>query len=205
MKKIFFCLFVFFTSSTNAAIITGDATGTDNFSTTDFWGISYGGGSGFINSVTLDLSPFTNGLFDFNGSTSFHNSFAPVIGALNGLQNSDITASFIGTLPTELTFDFALNSFQAGDSFRFSADTDNTGLSGNNLAGLLFSVTMEDGSLGNGVFSLTNIANQSASTVDISPSTVPVPAAIWLLGSGLIGFIGMRRKSSKLLTISASS
>jgi hypothetical protein len=31
--------------------------------------------------------------------------------------------------------------------------------------------------------------------VNINPSAVPVPAAIWLLGSALLGFAGLRRKS----------
>jgi len=34
-------------------------------------------------------------------------------------------------------------------------------------------------------------------------SAVPVPAAVWLLGSGLIGLIGMRKKTSKLPVLSA--
>ena len=34
-------------------------------------------------------------------------------------------------------------------------------------------------------------------------STVPVPAAIWLFGSGLIGLVGMRKKSSKVSPLSA--
>ena len=29
---------------------------------------------------------------------------------------------------------------------------------------------------------------------DIKPSAVPVPAAVWLLGSGLVGLVGIRRK-----------
>lgn len=31
-----------------------------------------------------------------------------------------------------------------------------------------------------------------------APSAVPTPAVVWLLGSGLIGLVGMRRKSSKV-------
>ena len=33
-------------------------------------------------------------------------------------------------------------------------------------------------------------------------ATVPVPAAVWLFGSGLVGLIGMRKKSSKVATLS---
>ncbi len=31
--------------------------------------------------------------------------------------------------------------------------------------------------------------------INVSPSAVPVPAAVWLFGSGLIGLFGMRKKS----------
>ena len=34
-------------------------------------------------------------------------------------------------------------------------------------------------------------------TNNVSVSSVPAPAAIWLIGSGLIGFIGMKRKKLK--------
>ena len=41
-----------------------------------------------------------------------------------------------------------------------------------------------------------------ANTIN-SLSPVPAPAAIWLFGSGLIGLIGMRKKSTKLSELSA--
>jgi len=34
-------------------------------------------------------------------------------------------------------------------------------------------------------------------------STVPAPAAVWLIGAGLIGLIGMRKKSPKAVALSA--
>jgi hypothetical protein len=34
-------------------------------------------------------------------------------------------------------------------------------------------------------------------TMTITNSTVPVPAAVWLLGSGLVALIGIRRKLKK--------
>jgi len=33
--------------------------------------------------------------------------------------------------------------------------------------------------------------------IEVGPSTVPVPGAVWLLGSGLIGLVGFRRKLRK--------
>lgn len=60
-------------------------------------------------------------------------------------------------------------------------------------------------------FSYTGVATGSLTTIefgfrfnplgygldDISVNAVPIPGAIWLLGSGLIGLIGMRRKFRK--------
>jgi hypothetical protein len=37
---------------------------------------------------------------------------------------------------------------------------------------------------------------QSDGDVVLNPNPVPVPAAVWLLGSGLLGLIGIRRKNS---------
>ena len=60
-------------------------------------------------------------------------------------------------------------------------------------------------------FSYTGVATESLTTIefgfrygrlrygldDVSVNAVPIPGAIWLLGSGLIGLIGMRRKFRK--------
>jgi hypothetical protein len=44
----------------------------------------------------------------------------------------------------------------------------------------------------------------SSLIVNIGPvSQVPVPAAMWLFGSGLMGLIGMRKKVSKVSVLSA--
>lgn len=44
---------------------------------------------------------------------------------------------------------------------------------------------------------LTGITGSQYIGLDnVSVSAVPVPAALWLFGSGLIGLIGMKRKSS---------
>lgn len=48
---------------------------------------------------------------------------------------------------------------------------------------------------GTGSFDILG-SNDAASGILVSgPSAVPIPAAVWLLGSGLIGLIGIRRKS----------
>jgi len=59
-------------------------------------------------------------------------------------------------------------------------------------------------------FSLATISGSGADRrwlntddVMISTSAVPVPAAVWLFGSGLIGLVGIRRNIFKLSTLSA--
>jgi hypothetical protein len=46
------------------------------------------------------------------------------------------------------------------------------------------------------IFDLTNMAQNpiSGQFAAYSPSAVPVPAAVWLLGSGLIGLMGIARR-----------
>ena len=51
----------------------------------------------------------------------------------------------------------------------------------------------EDGSKITGV-GLNPLGESEAWFVDLSPSAVPVPAAAWLFGSGLLGLIGMARR-----------
>ncbi len=59
---------------------------------------------------------------------------------------------------------------------------------------------------GGGVFSIDSsdqIAITYAVWSESQPSPVPVPAATWLFGSGLIGLVGMRRKLPKVSILSA--
>lgn len=46
-----------------------------------------------------------------------------------------------------------------------------------------------------GLAAATIVTNADGST-SINPSAVPIPAAVWLLGSGLLGLIGIRRRSA---------
>ena len=116
---------------------------------------------------------FTDGILDIQLAGA--NDFDKII--VSG--NADLTG---GTIQ----FDF-LNGFlpTADDSFDFlSASNLNIGSAVNFSflglpAGTQFSI---DNSLG----SLT-----------LTPSTVPVPAAVWLFGSGLLGLIGVARPSKK--------
>jgi len=66
------------------------------------------------------------------------------------------------------------------------------------------------GSFSNTIGEFVNFHTASTRTYSIAanlntgnPSPVPIPAAVWLFGSGLMGLIGMMRKKSKSVTVSA--
>lgn len=205
-------LSAFFVTNAGAYVI-ADATGTDWYYTPqqDFWGVSFDSGSGFIQSVTFDISSFpstmfSDPVFDFDGFGNYNNSTGPVIGISNGLMASDITAVFSGSDPNVLRFNFVPGSFVAGDFFRFSADTtilaaptNSTGAyfgggidNDNNLFdGLLFSVLFNNGSTVYSNFTETG-SDQSSALIATAP--VPEPSTILLFMSGLFGIVVLRSK-----------
>ncbi len=197
-----------------SAVITADATGFDS-DTVDFWGVSFDSGNGFIKSIEFDLSPLTGlGIsFDFDGVTSPGplNLIEPLIGDTVGFTSpqDDIKSVFDTPNPTILTFNFGVGAFGLNDSFKFTADTDGTqllsGALGEHHAGLLFTVLMEDGSTVTDSFSILeqlSVDGSSKSGVSITtPSVVPVPATVWLFGSGLLAIAVRRKKTSSCTSL----
>jgi hypothetical protein len=82
--------------------------------------------------------------------------------------------------------------FMAGaDSYSYTIDPDNKG-----LHFYFYDDPVYNGELV--TFSLytdNTSMNNSFFNISFEPSPVPVPAAVWLLGSGLIGLVGLRKKS----------
>lgn len=64
---------------------------------------------------------------------------------------------------------------------------------GNLQTGLQFVSIDSDGS-GVPGHAMNNASPYTGQTIAISASTVPVPSAVWLFGSGLIGLIGVARR-----------
>ncbi len=215
MKKCLWATLLFLTISVTAdsAVIIADATGSDS-GNTNFWGVSFGNGSGFIKSVEFDLSPLRVGMtFDFDSST-LPLLGAPEIDVLVGLQTSDINTNISEINPTSLIFEFSPESFSFGDSFRFTADTDyfSSPIYGHNIGGvfsatsppqsfspgLLFTVIMEGGATGSANFNHINFSfdNTSKSGITVTTaSAIPVPATLWLFVSGLLTMVGHRKKT----------
>ena len=50
---------------------------------------------------------------------------------------------------------------------------------------------------GTGTFNVLGSNDSASGILTSGPSAVPVPAAIWLLGSGLLGVVGFRKKIKK--------
>lgn len=84
----------------------------------------------------------------------------------------------------------------AGDvrSFIF---TDVTPLGDALTAGGLLTLRIETDSFASIRFASLENTNFSAANLNLEYSPVPVPAAVWLFGSGLIGLIGVARRTKK--------
>lgn len=177
-------LMVFAGTGARGALITADATGSDHYSVTDFWGISFVSGDGFVKSLTIDLDPAaSSAYFDLDGFSS-NSKLAPIIGARSGILISDMSISYSpsSTNPTAMTFNFAPGTFGAGDSFRFSADVDGSnGTSGSSIVDSLLRITMEGGTTASSPYVYVNSTKSVATvTVDVTP-----PADLyWLNGHG---------------------
>jgi len=192
----------------NAATVTLVTDGANNITTPDFWTVSYSPGSDAlaVTSISIDLSPLTGVAFDFDGDISFgcNQTIDPTLCITNGVFDPSLdpgavlsggtitpTFSWTGTNPTLLAADTA-GMGNVGDFFSFGADTDGSAGSGDLMAGAIFTVNFSDGS--SAFASLANTCGAQCSVASVSTTVVPVPAAVWLFGSGLLGLAGIARR-----------
>ncbi|BAZ93192.1 fructose-1-phosphate kinase [Thiohalobacter thiocyanaticus] len=118
---------------------------------------------------------YTNGTYGYLGvgpvpiaTTEWNTSFAPgcSLGDCEGVSPS-------GALPLVEDTDANLNEFAQGDG---------VGIGGNPMADGPFQGF-------NANFDITAMTN-----IQVTPSAIPVPAAVWLFGSGLLGLVGVARR-----------
>ena len=189
-----------------ALFITVDATGNSSSNTENFWGFNFQKGSGFIRSISFDLTPI-NKYFDLDGRGNFRRSSEVVISnnstlTGDGSVGESITAEYTKQRRNnrnrlvrrnyhELSLIFNQGTCGQGCNVRFSTDTDPGTDSGADHAGATFRIVFEDGR----VFSGTLRANAGA-TPSQSLGIVPLPAAAWLFLSalGMGGLVGMRSR-----------
>jgi hypothetical protein len=63
----------------------------------------------------------------------------------------------------------------------------------------LWNVTINDSSYNNGQFGFYNFSQQQVEYSGFEETTVPIPGAVWLLSSGLVGMIGLKRRLKRTL------
>lgn len=108
----------------DAAALTGDADGPDNYTTGDFYGFT-NTGTDPVTSITIDISIQTSSFWDFDGSATYQNGTAPIIGQIGGMSAADITWSYDTLYPHPQVLTATINPAMApGAYFRFGADTD---------------------------------------------------------------------------------
>jgi hypothetical protein len=206
----------------SAMVTTGDGTnqftwGTPAETDDNSSSLGYVGGSFDVNeneSFVFGTLNYSNGtIFSATGATAVDLSaelnlttpstmtenFTFNLGLINTSNTSDANASadivnFDNSVPTNLfsyegtdfTLEFlgfgSLNGggFTIEDSFRVLEDDNAT-------VDLVGRITSTPGAAIPGA--------TTPSTTTLPPSAVPVPAAVWLFGSGMLGLVGMRKKS----------
>ncbi|MGA2776374.1 MAG: VPLPA-CTERM sorting domain-containing protein [Steroidobacteraceae bacterium] len=177
--------------------------------TVDWLVVGAGGNSGPAPATVVStggtLATALNTIRTQNGATlvGWNIELTPVVNLLNGL----IAA---GSTPTANSWLGTNNGTTAGNSFApFGTTNDASNLGGSTgqvaTAGLgsvtLYSLSAASQS-GGAPASITPVLDVSLSSANgltfsaISTAPVPVPAAIWLLGSGLLGLAGVSRRKS---------
>ena len=138
-----------------------------------------GTGLGLPSDTDFTITSLDNGIVTFNwvyNTADQDGSFYDPFGwLLNGVF-------------TQLTID---------DLFTTQSGTESFAVNAGDIFG--FRITSEDSLLGPATVAISNFSAPETPAVPTTPgdvSPVPVPAAVWLFGTGLIGLIGMRKKSS---------
>lgn len=135
--------------------------------------VNFGGTSGVISAGTEINSHFVHkdtlgGTVTLSGTATFDGTILGIIASPGNLNSSDSLLGLSGT-----TYPFGLDRRgtqigEVGDSITFAGNT----------------------------LTLTSATSSRPDQLRVitAVSTVPVPAAVWLFGSGLLGLIGMARR-----------
>lgn len=192
----------------------------NSYTDSDFWSVSFttsGSETVSLSSIRIDLSTLSpDAFFDFDGIFSLacpalscvpdsppfladRSGEGPIFNSGVGVAIGEVNFNYDPLTDPErpTSLDLTFTNFVSGDSFTFGADTDgapdggsdddlsfNTG---DELAGAQLTAFFSDGSEASAFF--VNSCGASCST-----AVIPVPAAVWLFGSGLFGLAAVARR-----------
>jgi hypothetical protein len=114
---------------------------------------------------------------------------------LNGL-NSDIVQSTGGLFPLTTASETSAGSVSVGAESRYGfwSNLDFASLGGTAMQLFGFSGNGTTGKLQSYILGTATLDASGNLTIAGTPSTVPLPAAVWLFGSGLLGLFGVSRR-----------
>ena len=151
--------------------------------------------SNTANEIAMDFgSTYTYGIFDSNDLGSLAN---PLIMDNEGTPDGQDTIN-VGDFGSYLTLTSTDNDLESltlsGTTFFFGISQDG----GTSWSPWLFALTEGSTDVWNFDFDNNGVGSTDLIMVDIAPvgppQEIPVPAAIWLFGSGLLGMIGLARR-----------
>lgn len=166
-------MFSIHTGISHAALITGDMGLTGSYSTS--------GGTGPSDDTILELGSVTgtSGTGDIASTVTFG-----TVGTIDDVSFSFAAFSSVADVLTIGGWQLDLTSLTIVDQTASVLTLSGTGI----LSGNAFESTVVDWDFS---------GNVTGSSYSMTVTAVPVPAAVWLFGSGLLGLIGVaRRKAS---------
>jgi len=170
---------------------------------------------GNVNAATLTFGPVSAG--GSGPNVTIPNIVTPTSSMSDATitlnVNGDFNSSYENAVVSLDTYGLGtiLDNNSANDLFNFSGDAGNQSTStvtgSATISKAIFNTLIADGFL-NLFFNTTssvnccgtlNILSGSITFRESSPSQVPVPAAVWLFGTGLAGLMGASRKKKQVL------